>query len=166
MMELVRDFVRRIFVYLLVDTMVSQLTSHTKFYPYIRFFMGLFLVLMLVSPIFSILQQSENFSLNCIFEWNQLEKKERGMEREMELFMDSTQRVWERQYTDSMEEIVRGWAEDFSMEIGEIELILDDDSEMTGIRIECSGDKNKRKQFSALLQKRLQLKKKDIKIIQ
>lgn len=165
MIELIREFVREIFVYLLVDSMVSQLTSHTKFYPYIRFFMGLFLVLLLAAPVFSILQQSEDFSLNCIFEWNQWERQERQLEKRAELLMDSAQGVWEKQYEAGVEEIICGWAKEYSLEPETIQLSMDENLKPKRLRIKCQGSKKEKEQFQKLLAQRLELAPEKIRLV-
>lgn len=72
-MQAILDMVRMIAVFYLLEQMVLQLIPGERYERYVRFYLGLLLVLLLLQPVFQILRLSE-----------QLDQKVFLQEREME----------------------------------------------------------------------------------
>ena len=72
-MQAILDMVRMIAVFYLLEQMVLQLISGERYERYVRFYLGLLLVLLLLQPVFQIFRLSE-----------QLDQKVFLQEREME----------------------------------------------------------------------------------
>ena len=72
-MQAVLDMVRMIAVFYLLEQMVLQLIPGERYERYVRFYLGLLLVLLLLQPVFQIFRLSE-----------QLDQKVFLQEREME----------------------------------------------------------------------------------
>ena len=72
-MQAILDMVRMIAVFYLLEQMVSQLIPGERYERYVRFYLGLLLVLLLLQPVFQIFRLSE-----------QLDQKVFLQEREME----------------------------------------------------------------------------------
>ena len=72
-MQAILDMVRMIAVFYLLEQMVLQLIPGERYERYIRFYLGLLLVLLLLQPVFQIFRLSE-----------QLDQKVFLQEREME----------------------------------------------------------------------------------
>ena len=72
-MQAIRDMVRMIAVFYLLEQMVLQLIPGERYERYVRFYLGLLLVLLLLQPVFQIFRLSE-----------QLDQKVFLQEREME----------------------------------------------------------------------------------
>lgn len=72
-MQAILDMVRMIAVFYLLEQMVLQLIPGEKYERYVRFYLGLLLVLLLLQPVFQIFRLSE-----------QLDQKVFLQEREME----------------------------------------------------------------------------------
>ena len=72
-MQAILDMVRMIAVFYLLEQMVLQLIPGERYERYVRFYLGLLLVLLLLRPVFQIFRLSE-----------QLDQKVFLQEREME----------------------------------------------------------------------------------
>ena len=72
-MQAILDMVRMIAVFYLLEQMVLQLIPGERYERYVRFYLGLLLVLLLLQPVFQIFRMSE-----------QLDQKVFLQEREME----------------------------------------------------------------------------------
>ena len=72
-MQAILDMVRMIAVFYLLEQMVLQLIPGERYDRYVRFYLGLLLVLLLLQPVFQIFRLSE-----------QLDQKVFLQEREME----------------------------------------------------------------------------------
>lgn len=72
-MQTILDMVRMIAVFYLLEQMVLQLIPGERYERYVRFYLGLLLVLLLLQPVFQIFRLSE-----------QLDQKVFLQEREME----------------------------------------------------------------------------------
>lgn len=72
-MQVILDMVRMIAVFYLLEQMVLQLIPGERYERYVRFYLGLLLVLLLLQPVFQIFRLSE-----------QLDQKVFLQEREME----------------------------------------------------------------------------------
>ena len=72
-MQAILDMVRMIAVFYLLEQMVLQLSPGERYERYVRFYLGLLLVLLLLQPVFQIFRLSE-----------QLDQKVFLQEREME----------------------------------------------------------------------------------
>ena len=72
-MQAILDMVRMIAVFYLLEQMVLQLIPGERYERYVRFYLGLLLVLLLLHPVFQIFRLSE-----------QLDQKVFLQEREME----------------------------------------------------------------------------------
>ena len=72
-MKAILDMVRMIAVFYLLEQMVLQLIPGERYERYVRFYLGLLLVLLLLQPVFQIFRLSE-----------QLDQKVFLQEREME----------------------------------------------------------------------------------
>ena len=72
-MQAILDMVRMIAVFYLLEQMVLQLIPGERYERYVRFYLGLLLVLLLLQPVFQIFRLSE-----------QLDQKAFLQEREME----------------------------------------------------------------------------------
>ena len=72
-MQAILDLVRMIAVFYLLEQMVLQLIPGERYERYVRFYLGLLLVLLLLQPVFQIFRLSE-----------QLDQKVFLQEREME----------------------------------------------------------------------------------
>ena len=72
-MQAILDMVRMIAVFYLLEQMVLQLIPGERYERYVRFYLGLLLVLLLLQPVFQIFRLSE-----------QLDQKVFLQEREME----------------------------------------------------------------------------------
>ena len=72
-MQAILDMVRMIAVFYLLEQMVLQLIPGERYERYVRFYLGLLLVLLLLQPVFQIFRLSE-----------QLDQKLFLQEREME----------------------------------------------------------------------------------
>ena len=72
-MQAILDMVRMIAVFYLLEQMVLQLIPGERYEQYVRFYLGLLLVLLLLQPVFQIFRLSE-----------QLDQKVFLQEREME----------------------------------------------------------------------------------
>ena len=72
-MQAILDMVRMIAVFYLLEQMVFQLIPGERYERYVRFYLGLLLVLLLLQPVFQIFRLSE-----------QLDQKVFLQEREME----------------------------------------------------------------------------------
>ena len=72
-MQAILDMVRMIAVFYLLEQMVLQLFPGERYERYVRFYLGLLLVLLLLQPVFQIFRLSE-----------QLDQKVFLQEREME----------------------------------------------------------------------------------
>ena len=72
-MQAILDMVRLIAVFYLLEQMVLQLIPGERYERYVRFYLGLLLVLLLLQPVFQIFRLSE-----------QLDQKVFLQEREME----------------------------------------------------------------------------------
>ena len=72
-MQAILDMVRMIAVFYLLEQMVLQLIPGGRYERYVRFYLGLLLVLLLLQPVFQIFRLSE-----------QLDQKVFLQEREME----------------------------------------------------------------------------------
>lgn len=72
-MQAILDMVRMIVVFYLLEQMVLQLIPGERYERYVRFYLGLLLVLLLLQPVFQIFRLSE-----------QLDQKVFLQEREME----------------------------------------------------------------------------------
>ena len=72
-MQAILDMVRMIAVFYLLEQMVLQLIPGERYERYVRFYLGLLLVLLLLQPVFQIFRLSE-----------QLDQKGFLQEREME----------------------------------------------------------------------------------
>ena len=72
-MQAILDMVRMIAVFYLLEQMVLQLIPGERYERYVRFYLGLLLVLILLQPVFQIFRLSE-----------QLDQKVFLQEREME----------------------------------------------------------------------------------
>ena len=72
-MQSILDMVRMIAVFYLLEQMVLQLIPGERYERYVRFYLGLLLVLLLLQPVFQIFRLSE-----------QLDQKVFLQEREME----------------------------------------------------------------------------------
>mgnify|MGYP000074274971 FL=1 len=72
-MQAILDMVRMIAVFYLLEQMVLQLIPGERYERYVRFYLGLLLVLLLLQPVFQIFRLSE-----------QLDQKVFPQEREME----------------------------------------------------------------------------------
>ena len=72
-MQAILDMVRMIAVFYLLEQMVLQLIPGERYGRYVRFYLGLLLVLLLLQPVFQIFRLSE-----------QLDQKVFLQEREME----------------------------------------------------------------------------------
>lgn len=72
-MQAILDMVRMIAVFYLLEQMVLQLIPEERYERYVRFYLGLLLVLLLLQPVFQIFRLSE-----------QLDQKVFLQEREME----------------------------------------------------------------------------------
>ena len=72
-MQAILDMVRMIAVFYLLEQMVLQLIPGERYERYVRFYLGLLLVLLLLQPVFQIFRLSE-----------QLDQKIFLQEREME----------------------------------------------------------------------------------
>ena len=72
-MQAILDMVRMIEVFYLLEQMVLQLIPGERYERYVRFYLGLLLVLLLLQPVFQIFRLSE-----------QLDQKVFLQEREME----------------------------------------------------------------------------------
>ena len=73
-MQAILDMVRMIAVFYLLEQMVLQLIPGERYERYVRFYLGLLLVLLLLQPVFQIFRLSE-----------QLDQKVFLQEREMEV---------------------------------------------------------------------------------
>ena len=76
-MQAILDMVRMIAVFYLLEQMVLQLIPGERYERYVRFYLGLLLVLLLLQPVFQIFRLSE-----------QLDQKVFLQEREMEEMPD------------------------------------------------------------------------------
>lgn len=72
-MQAILDMVRMIAVFYLLEQMVLQLIPGERYERYVRFYLGLLLILLLLQPVFQIFRLSE-----------QLDQKVFLQEREME----------------------------------------------------------------------------------
>ena len=72
-MQAILDMVRMIAVFYLLEQMILQLIPGERYERYVRFYLGLLLVLLLLQPVFQIFRLSE-----------QLDQKVFLQEREME----------------------------------------------------------------------------------
>lgn len=72
-MQAILDMVRMVAVFYLLEQMVLQLIPGERYERYVRFYLGLLLVLLLLQPVFQIFRLSE-----------QLDQKVFLQEREME----------------------------------------------------------------------------------
>lgn len=72
-MQAILDMVRMIAIFYLLEQMVLQLIPGERYERYVRFYLGLLLVLLLLQPVFQIFRLSE-----------QLDQKVFLQEREME----------------------------------------------------------------------------------
>ena len=77
-MQAILDMVRMIAVFYLLEQMVLQLIPGERYERYVRFYLGLLLVLLLLQPVFQIFRLSE-----------QLDQKVFLQEREMEEMPES-----------------------------------------------------------------------------
>lgn len=82
-MQAILDMVRMIAVFYLLEQMVLQLIPGERYERYVRFYLGLLLVLLLLQPVFQIFRLSE-----------QLDQKVFLQEREMEE-MPGMKEKWE-----------------------------------------------------------------------
>ena len=76
-MQAILDMVRMIAVFYLLEQMVLQLIPGERYERYVRFYLGLLLVLLLLQPVFQIFRLSE-----------QLDQKVFLQEREMEEMLE------------------------------------------------------------------------------
>ena len=77
-MQAILDMVRMIAIFYLLEQMVLQLIPGERYERYVRFYLGLLLVLLLLQPVFQIFRLSE-----------QLDQKVFLQEREMEEMPES-----------------------------------------------------------------------------
>ena len=72
-MQAILDMVRMIAVFYLLEQMVLQLIPGERYERYVRFYLGLLLVLLLLQPVFQIFRLSEQLDQKVFLQ-------ERGME--------------------------------------------------------------------------------------
>ena len=72
-MQAILDMVRMIAVFYLLEQMVLQLIPGERYERYVRFYLGLLLVLLLLQPVFQIFRLSEQLDQKVFLEEMEME---------------------------------------------------------------------------------------------
>ena len=73
-MQAILDMVRMIAVFYLLEQMVLQLIPGERYERYVRFYLGLLLVLLLLQPVFQIFRLSEQLDQKVFLQERELEE--------------------------------------------------------------------------------------------
>ena len=73
-MQAILDMVRMIAVFYLLEQMVLQLIPGERYERYVRFYLGLLLVLLLLQPVFQIFRLSEQLDQNVFLQEREMEE--------------------------------------------------------------------------------------------
>ena len=73
-MQAILDMVRMIAVFYLLEQMVLQLIPGERYERYVRFYLGLLLVLLLLQPVFQIFRLSEQLDLKVFLQEREMEE--------------------------------------------------------------------------------------------
>ena len=73
-MQAILDMVRMIAVFYLLEQMVLQLIPGERYERYVRFYLGLLLVLLLLQPVFQIFRLSEQLDQKVFLQKREMEE--------------------------------------------------------------------------------------------
>ena len=73
-MQAILDMVRMIAVFYLLEQMVLQLIPGERYERYVRFYLGLLLVLLLLQPVFQIFRLSEQLDQKVFLQEKEMEE--------------------------------------------------------------------------------------------
>ena len=73
-MQAILDMVRMIAVFYLLEQMVLQLIPGERYERYVRFYLGLLLVLLLLQPVFQIFRLSEQMDQKVFLQEREMEE--------------------------------------------------------------------------------------------
>lgn len=73
-MQAILDMVRMIAVFYLLEQMVLQLIPGERYERYVRFYLGLLLVLLLLQPVFQIFRLSEQMDQKVFLQKREMEE--------------------------------------------------------------------------------------------
>ena len=73
-MQAILDMVRMIAVFYLLEQMVLQLIPGERYERYVRFYLGLLLVLLLLQPVFQIFRLSEQLDQKVFLQESEMEE--------------------------------------------------------------------------------------------
>lgn len=100
MKEAIYSWIKCLAIFYILLTMLLHLVPTEKYQRYVRFFMGLVLMVMLVTPVLSLLEKSRQLpdSFSGLYQQNE--------QKRMELEMENLQKTcWKQEWRSSLEKI-------------------------------------------------------------
>lgn len=163
MMDLIRSLVKKLLMFLLFETITSQLLAHTAYEKYAKMFTGLLLILIMLSPVISAFKLWDTLDWNVEFAYLRQERDTKRLEYEMESLEEKTGFL--KEYRRQLKSGISEWFSQRGGKVTECSLRMDKESgEVKEVGIIFTGKKELEEEVLLMLENTFGLKKEQVDI--